>query len=199
MHPAVPVLAGNMCAFTLGVMVTLWLIAMPAKAPPAPVVAGHAATAPGHAAAAEDHPHVAVASPTAVATAAPIASATTAAQVVDQRAAPVLASGSATLSAAVSPAPAAPTPASSGTKGASRGAYLLQFGAFSEADNAKRMQADLKKYGYAADVVPVVAGSTAWLMVRLDGFPDRNAAAETAAALQHDTGIGALMMRSVAQ
>ena len=74
---------------------------------------------------------------------------------------------------------------------------MLQFGAFLEPTNAARMQAELKKYGYAAAIVPFSGHGKVLQLVQIGGFADRDAAAETAAALQRDTGIGALVMKSI--
>ncbi len=89
---------------------------------------------------------------------------------------------------------AAPAAASGG-----HSAYLLQFGAFQEPANAARMQAVLKKYGYAAGIVPFTTSGKVLQLVQIGGFADRNAAAQVGANLQRDTGIDALVMKSTSR
>ena len=76
---------------------------------------------------------------------------------------------------------------------------MLQFAAFQQPPNALKVQAQLTKYGYAAKVVPTAVGDKAWQLVQIDGFADRETATATATAVQHDTGLTALVMRSPAQ
>jgi cell division septation protein DedD len=87
----------------------------------------------------------------------------------------------------VAPAQAAASPR--------RGTYLLQVGAFQDAANAARLQAELKKDGYTASIVPSDASGKILKLVQITGFVDRYAAADAAAALQRETGIGALVMK----
>ena len=85
------------------------------------------------------------------------------------------------------------------TRPIGRPGYVLQFGAFSEPAAALRMQANLKKLGYAAVLLPVAAGGKTFQLVRLDGFTDRDSASRTAASLQYQTGIGSLVMKAPAK
>ena len=87
----------------------------------------------------------------------------------------------------MAPAPAAASPR--------RGAYLLQVGAFQEPANAARLQVELKKDGYTASIVPSGASGKTLELVQITGFVDRYSAADAAAALQRETGIGALVMK----
>ncbi len=75
--------------------------------------------------------------------------------------------------------------------------YVLQLGAFQETANAARLQAAVKKAGYTAAIVPAKSGDRSWQLVRIGGYPSREAAATAAASLQRDTGIAALIMRPV--
>jgi len=75
----------------------------------------------------------------------------------------------------------------------------LQLGAFVEPRNATQMQGALKKLGYAADIVPFARNGKAMQLVQIRGFADRTAAAEAAASLRRDTGIGALVLKSSSQ
>lgn len=125
--------------------------------------------------------------------------------------APTLPDAAAPAAAAAAPAPTLPDAATSAAPGDAaaaaptsapaapghaRGAYELRFGAFSEPGNAARMQAELKKHGYAADVVASSDSAKPLRLVQLGGFPDRSAAAEAAASVRRETGIDPLVIRS---
>lgn len=86
------------------------------------------------------------------------------------------------------------TPAAAGAGRNSR--YLLQAGAFQDEANATRLAAELKRFGYKATITPATFGTRTLLLVRINGFGDRAAVAETAAAIRKRIGIPVLIVRA---
>jgi cell division septation protein DedD len=193
-RPALPSVSPTAASSTLGPEVTHTLVATPladaapppaaapapaAAAPPAaataPIAAAPPAAAPAAAAASS------AAAPVPATAPAPAASPSVAAP------APLPSLEAPPATPAVAPAPAAASPR--------RGTYLLQVAAFQEPANAARLQAELKKHGYTASIVPSAVSGKILELVQITGFVDRYSAADAAAALQHETGIGALVMK----
>ncbi|MGC8523634.1 MAG: SPOR domain-containing protein [Acidibrevibacterium sp.] len=86
------------------------------------------------------------------------------------------------------------TPAAAGAGRNSR--FLLQAGAFQDEANATRLAAELNRFGYKATITPATFGARTLLLVRINGFGDRAAVAETAAAIQKRIGIPVLIVRA---
>jgi cell division protein FtsN len=88
------------------------------------------------------------------------------------------------------------TVAAVASTGATRhGRYLLQAGAFQDAANATRLVAQLKKLGCDATITPATFGTRTLLLVRIGGFGEYGAVAETASLIRKRIGIPALIVK----
>lgn len=240
MRAAILIVFANISAFSLGVVMGVWLLAahpgwmasplptptlptptLPTPAPrvspsalsaPAPSLAPAAALVGAEAAerpdAASPAPNAQAAPPTPAALPLPGAasSATLAANQVAAPSPPPAAPAPLPRADTAPPAPGtsaerrAPpsakeaTPAAAGAGRNSR--YLLQAGAFQDEANATRLAAELKRFGYKATITPATFGARTLLLVRINGFGDRTAVAETAAAIRKRIGIPVLIVRA---
>lgn len=240
MRAAILIVFANISAFSLGVVMGVWLLAahpgwmasplptptlptptLPTPAPrvspsalsaPAPSLAPAAGLAGAEAAerpdAASPAPNAQAAPPTPAALPLPGAasSATLAANQVAAPSPPPAAPAPLPRADTAPPAPGtsaerrAPpsakeaTPAAAGAGRNSR--YLLQAGAFQDEANATRLAAELKRFGYKATITPATFGARTLLLVRINGFGDRAAVAETAAAIRKRIGIPVLIVRA---
>ncbi len=240
MRAAILIVFANISAFSLGVVMGIWLLAshpgwmasplptptlptptLPTPAPrvspsalsaPAPSLAPAAGLAGAEAAerpdAASPAPNAQAAPPTPAALPLPGAasSATLAANQVAAPSPPPAAPAPLPRADTAPPAPGisaerrAPpsakeaTPAAAGAGRNSR--YLLQAGAFQDEANATRLAAELKRFGYKATITPATFGARTLLLVRINGFGDRAAVAETAAAIRKRIGIPVLIVRA---
>ncbi|WP_114913141.1 SPOR domain-containing protein [Acidibrevibacterium fodinaquatile] len=240
MRAAILIVFANISAFSLGVVMGVWLLAahpgwmasplptptlptptLPTPAPrvspsalsaPAPSLAPAAGLVGAEAAerpdAASPAPNAQAAPPTPAALPLPGAasSATLAANQVAAPSPPPAAPAPLPRADTAPPAPGtsaerrAPpsakeaTPAAAGAGRNSR--YLLQAGAFQDEANATRLAAELKRFGYKATITPATFGARTLLLVRINGFGDRAAVAETAAAIRKRIGIPVLIVRA---
>ena len=240
MRAAILIVFANISAFSLGVVMGVWLLAahpgwmasplptptlptptLPTPAPrvspsalsaPAPSLAPAAGLVGAEAAerpdAASPAPNAQAAPPTPAALPLPGAasSATLAANQVAAPSPPPAAPAPLPRADTAPPAPGtsaerrAPpsakeaTPAAAGAGRNSR--YLLQAGAFQDEANATRLAAELKRFGYKATITPATFGARTLLLVRINGFGDRTAVAETAAAIRKRIGIPVLIVRA---
>lgn len=246
MRAAILIVFANISAFSLGVVMGVWLLAAhpgwmasplptptlptPTLPTPAPRVSPSALSAPAPSLApaaglagaeAAEHPDAASPAPNAQATpptpaALPLPGAASSATLAaNQVAAPSPPPSAIPPPAAPAPlpradtAPPAPgisaerrappsakeaTPAAAGAGRNSR--YLLQAGAFQDEANATRLAAELKRFGYKATITPATFGTRTLLLVRINGFGDRAAVAETAAAIRKRIGIPVLIVRA---
>lgn len=256
MRAAILIVFANISAFSLGVVMGVWLLAahpgwmasplptptlptptLPTPAPrvspsalsaPAPSLAPAAGLAGAEAAerpdAASPAPNAQAAPPTPAALPLPGAasSATLAANQVAAPSPPPSAAPPSAIPPSAIPPPAAPAPlpradtappapgisaerrappsakeATPAAAGAGRNSrYLLQAGAFQDEANATRLAAELKRFGYKATITPATFGTRTLLLVRINGFGDRAAVAETAAAIRKRIGIPVLIVRA---
>ncbi len=240
MRAAILIVFANISAFSLGVVMGVWLLAAhpgwmasplptptlptPTLPTPAPRVSPSALSAPAPSLApaaglagaeAAERPDAASPAPNAQATpptpaALPLpgaaSSATLAANQVAAPSPPPAAPAPLPRADTAPPAPGtsaerrAPpsakeaTPAAAGAGRNSR--YLLQAGAFQDEANATRLAAELKRFGYKATITPATFGTRTLLLVRINGFGDRAAVAETAAAIRKRIGIPVLIVRA---
>jgi cell division septation protein DedD len=94
-------------------------------------------------------------------------------------------------SATVQAATAASTPSAP----AMAGRYILQLGAFRVAANAERLQQTVRRWGFAARIVPQESVGGILDLVQIGGFADRIAAVAGATSLRRQTGIAAFIMK----
>ncbi len=210
------IIAAELLAFMLGVLMTIWLgnvrFVLPAARPATPtaVTLSRLAVPPAKSAAqvVAQFPAGAAKSASEIVKA-KAASGPQAAQMTAAAPPPAASSPSgmpaavAASSASVSQATGSPDAA---TKAAipeagnmDGGAFILWFGVFAEPANAALVQKALQKYGYAATVVPYSIGGKVWRVVQLGGFADRDDADEAAVSVQLEAGIGALVTKSISQ
>lgn len=237
MRTAFLIVFANLCAFSLGVVVSLWLLtARPDPTAPslrvAPVASLATTTAlspvPARDTAssralgtepsdiASSSPSAQTTQPFATTDAATPSQAPSAIPVANQVAAPTMAQATGArpptmpappdtqiVATAADMPPLAQAAAPSGktamvaSAGASRrGRYFLQAGAFEDAANATRLAAQLKRFGYDARITPATFGGRTLLLVRVGGFGDREAVAETASAIRKRIGIPVLIVKT---
>ena len=219
MRTATLIIAANICAFSLGVVMSAWLLtARPDLVAPAmraaPVASPAAAKAmpptPPHAAASSGTPGAAarpgpVAGPVSAvvsganAAVAPLLLPTATAPPPTLPAAPpdteIVATAADMALAKRAAAPSGKAPAFAAAGATRNGRYLLQAGAFQDAANATRLVAQLKKLGYDATITPSTFGAKTLLLVRIGGFGEYGAVAETASAIRKRIGIPALIVK----
>lgn len=87
-------------------------------------------------------------------------------------------------------APAKPSPSSAAaTSTATKGKWVVQVGAFSQPDNAKRLYDKLRQKGYTASLDPPRPAKGQTVRVEVGPYRDEASARSAATRIQKDTGI----------